>query len=220
MSERRAESTREPDAPAGRGLFVTFEGGDGSGKTTQVDLLKQWLEARGHSVRTTREPGGTELGRQIRQLLLHGGDVAPRAEALLYAADRAHHVATLIRPALERGEVVIADRYIDSSIAYQGAARSLGKDEIRELSLWATGGLMPDVTVLLDLPVGEAGARLGASQDRIESAGQAFHEAVRREYLELARLDPGRWLVVDARAGAQEIAGRVREFVGHRLGRR
>ena len=144
------------------GLFVTFEGGDGAGKTTQVRLLAEWLRERGHGVVETREPGGTELGRHIRRLLLHGGEVSPRAEALLYAADRAHDVATVIRPALDRGDVVVADRYVDSSVAYQGAARSLGKDEVRELSMWATESLIPDLTVFLDLPTGTSPGAWGA----------------------------------------------------------
>ena len=133
------------------GLFITLEGGDGSGKTTQASLLRDWLESEGRIVVRTREPGGTEVGVLIRDIVLHHrGEVSPRAEALLYAADRAHHIATVVRPALARGEVVIQDRYLDSSVAYQGAGRVLGRDEIRDLSLWATGGLLPDLTVLLE----------------------------------------------------------------------
>ena len=199
------------------GLFVTFEGGDGAGKTTQVRLLAEWLRERGHGVVETREPGGTELGRHIRRLLLHGGEVSPRAEALLYAADRAHDVATVIRPALDRGDVVVADRYVDSSVAYQGAARSLGKDEVRELSMWATESLIPDLTVFLDLPTGDIAGRLGGTADRIEAAGPEFHEAVRREYRAFAEAEPERWFVVDARKGIDEIAGIVRERVAARL---
>ncbi|MFC2802116.1 MAG: dTMP kinase [Peptidiphaga sp.] len=199
------------------GLFVTFEGGDGAGKTTQVRLLAEWLRERGHGVVETREPGGTELGCHIRRLLLHGGEVSPRAEALLYAADRAHDVATVIRPALDRGDVVVADRYVDSSVAYQGAARSLGNDEVRELSMWATESLIPDLTVFLDLPTGDIAGRLGGTADRIEAAGPEFHEAVRREYRAFAEAEPERWLVVDARKGIDEIAGIVRERVAARL---
>lgn len=191
------------------GLFITFEGGDGVGKTTQISGLARRLEGEGREVLVTREPGGTELGLAIRELLLHGGDVAPRAEALLYAADRAHHVATRIRPALERGAVVLSDRYFDSSVAYQGAARSLGKDEVRELSLWATGGLLPDLTILLDAPVQVGASRLGPVRDRLEAAGQDFHEAVRCEFLELARAEPRRWRVLDASASVEEVARRV-----------
>ncbi|WP_394279225.1 dTMP kinase, partial [Microbacterium sp.] len=147
-----------------RGLWVTLEGGDGSGKTTQATLLEEWLRERGRSVVRTREPGGTDVGVLIRDIVLHHrGDIAPRAEALLYAADRAHHVATLVRPALERGEVVIQDRYLDSSVAYQGAGRVLDGGEVRDLSLWGTEGALPDVTVLLDLDPAAARRRLDAA---------------------------------------------------------
>ena len=155
-------------AQAGRGLFITFEGGDGTGKSTQIQRVRQWFEERGQQVVVTREPGGTELGTTLRQLVQNGPeDVDPRTEALLYAADRAYHVATLIRPALERGEIVLADRYIDSSLAYQGAARSLGVDEIRSLSMWATESLLPDLTLLIDVPPEVAARRRGGEPDRI-----------------------------------------------------
>ena len=131
------------------GLFISFEGGDGSGKSTQVDLLAKALADAGRDVVVTREPGGTAMGAEIRNLLLHGDDMGPRAEALLYAADRSHHVQSKIRPALERGAVVVTDRFLDSSVAYQGAARELGTEEVRDLSLWAVGGLLPDITFLL-----------------------------------------------------------------------
>lgn len=196
-----------------RGRFITFEGGDGVGKSTQITLLADFLRENGHEVVVTREPGGTELGRQIRQLLLHGGEVKPRAEALLYAADRAHHVDTLIRPALERGAIVLCDRYLDSSVAYQGAGRVLGAQEIRELSLWATDNLLPDVTFLLDMPVEASAARVGGEQDRIESAGRDFHEAVRAQFLELAAKEPERWRVLDATADIDTIASQIREQV-------
>lgn len=195
------------------GLFITFEGGDGSGKTTQLRLLAEHLRGCGRDVVATREPGGTDLGREIRKLILHGGEVCPKAEALLYAADRAHHIATVVRPALERGAVVLADRYLDSSVAYQGVARQLGLDEVRELSLWATDGLMPQVTVLLDVPVAVGASRVGGTRDRIESAGTEFHEAVRAEYLKLAAGDPRRWRVIDASGGAGAVARQVREAI-------
>ena len=135
-----------------RGIFITFEGGDGAGKTTQMKLLGEFLQANGHAVTVTREPGGTPLGGQIRELVLHSREhIAPRAEALLYAADRAHNVATVVRPALERGDFVLQDRYFDSSVAYQGSGRVLGAEEIKQISLWAADGLVPDLTVLLDL---------------------------------------------------------------------
>lgn len=138
-------------AHAPTGLFVSFEGVDGAGKTTQVERLRTYLTERGRTVVVTREPGGTELGVQLRQILLHGGDIAPRAEALLFAADRAQHVAQVITPALERGAVVITDRYLDSSLAYQAGGRELTAGDVRDLSMWATGGLLPRRTYLLDI---------------------------------------------------------------------
>lgn len=195
------------------GRFITFEGGDGVGKSTHISLLADFLRARGYEVVVSREPGGTSLGNQIRELLLHGGDVSPRAEALLYAADRAHHADTVIRPALERGAIVLCDRYLDSSIAYQGAARALGKEEIRDLSLWATENLLPDMTFLLDLPVESAQKRIVGESDRIESAGTAFHEAVRAEFLALAAAEPQRWRVLDVREDIETVSAQVREHV-------
>ena len=199
------------------GLFITLEGGDGSGKTTQASLLRDWLESEGRIVVRTREPGGTEVGVLIRDIVLHHrGEVSPRAEALLYAADRAHHIATVVRPALERGEVIIQDRYLDSSVAYQGAGRVLGRDEIRDLSLWATEGLLPDLTVLLDLDPATARARLDAADkpfDRLEAERDEFHARVRAEYLALAAAEPERFLVLDASRAADEIAEAVRARV-------
>ncbi|GAA1465340.1 dTMP kinase [Microbacterium thalassium] len=199
------------------GLFVTFEGGDGAGKTTQAALLDAWLAEQGRTVVRTREPGGTEVGVLIRDIVLHHrGDVAPRAEALLYAADRAHHIATVVRPALDRGDVVIQDRYLDSSVAYQGAGRVLGRDEVRDLSLWATEGLLPDLTVLLDLAPDAARARLDADDkpfDRLEAEKDAFHARVRAEFLELAANEPDRFLVLDAAQAPEALAAAVRERV-------
>lgn len=204
------------------GLFITFEGGDGSGKSTQSRLLADWLAAD-REVVFTREPGGTEVGLEIRQILLHtDAHIAERAEALLYAADRAHHIATVVRPALERGAVVLQDRYLDSSIAYQGEGRALEPDDIRDLSLWAAEGLMPHLTVLIDLPSEVGRQRLAARDarpDRLESAGDDFHERVRRAYLKLADADPGRFLVVDGTASVEEIQGLVRERVTTLVGR-
>src|SRR5690606_19468803 len=158
---------------AGPGLWITLEGGDGSGKTTQAELLESWLAASGHTVLRTREPGGSEVGQLIRDIVLHHrGDIAPRAEALLYAADRAHHVATVVRPALDRGEIVLQDRYLDSSVAYQGAGRVLDSAEVRDLSLWATDGALPDLTLLLDLEPAVARVRLDSADkpfDRLEA---------------------------------------------------
>lgn len=185
-----------------RGVWITFEGGDGSGKTTQAELLRDWFEQQGRRVVRTREPGGTEVGRTIREIVLHSrGELGPRAEALLFTADRAHHIDTLVAPALERGDVVIQDRYLDSSVAYQGAARALGADEVRELSMWATGGALPDVTVLLDLDPAVARRRLDADDkpfDRLESEKAEFHSRVREAFLSLAAAEPERFLVIDA----------------------
>ena len=196
------------------GLWITLEGGDGSGKTTQARLLADWLQQRGSTVLRTREPGGSEVGALIRDIVLHHrGDIAPRAEALLYAADRAHHVATVVRPALERGEVVLQDRYLDSSVAYQGAGRVLDAGEVRDLSLWATEGALPDVTVLLDLDPATARRRLDADDkpfDRLEAEKEEFHARVRSAYLELAAAEPQRFLVVDASLDPDDIAVLIR----------
>lgn len=199
------------------GLFLTFEGGDGSGKSTQSALLTEWLTARGETVVHAREPGGTELGVELREIILHRrGYIAPRAEALLYAADRAHNVATVVRPALERGQVVIQDRYLDSSVAYQGAGRVLSMPEVRDVSLWASEGLLPHLTVLLDLDPDIGRARLDASRtryDRLESETTAFHERVRSAYLELADAEPERFLVLDASLPVAELQQRIRDRV-------
>jgi dTMP kinase len=196
---------------------VTLEGGDGSGKSTQASLLEGWLAARGRTVVRTREPGGTAAGVEIREIVLHHrGDIAPRAEALLYAADRAHHVATVVRPALARGDVVIQDRYLDSSVAYQGAGRVLGATEIRDLSLWAAEGLLPDLTVLLDIDETIARTRLDSARtryDRLEAERGEFHARVRAGYLELARVEPDRFLVLDGTAPVAEIASVIRQRV-------
>jgi dTMP kinase len=196
-------------------VFITFEGIDGVGKSTQLDLLQSWLEGRGREVLRTLEPGGTELGQEIRHLLLHRkGDVAARAEALLYAADRAHHVATKIRPALADGKVVLSDRYFDSSVAYQGAARELDVTEVRNISLWAVDNLIPDLTVLLDLDAHAAILRrnkTGTEPDRLEREKVDFFERARSQYLELAK-EP-RFLVVDAILSIDEIQEQIRARV-------
>ena len=196
-------------------MFITFEGIDGVGKSTQLDLLQSWLEGRGREVVRTLEPGGTELGQEIRHLLLHRkGDVAARAEALLYAADRAHHVATKIRPALAEGKVVLSDRYFDSSVAYQGAARELDVTEVRNISLWAVDNLIPDLTVLLDLDAHAAILRrnkTGTEPDRLEREKVDFFERARSQYLELAK-EP-RFLVVDATLSIDEIQDQIKARV-------
>ncbi|TQJ49339.1 dTMP kinase [Phycicoccus sp. SLBN-51] len=191
------------------GSFIVFEGGDGAGKSTQVALLREALERAGREVTVTRQPGGTPLGQQIRDLVLHGDHVAPRAEALLFAADKAHHVETLVRPALQRGEVVISDRYTDSSVAYQGAGRELGAQEVHDLNMWAVEDLVPDLTVVVDISAEEGRRRRGAVHDRLESEEDAFHEAIRQHFLAMARGNPGRYLVVDGTLPPEQIHAEV-----------
>lgn len=242
------------------GLFISFEGVDGVGKTTQVERLRDYLRGRGLIVRTTREPGGTPLGVALRRLLLEGvmdqsegsaqggvqssaqnnaqgstqndaqggvqnsahndtqgaarpADIAPRAEALIFAADRAQHVAEVIRPALRRGEVVVTDRYIDSSLAYQAGGRELTADEVRSLSMWATGDLLPDRTYLLDMDPRRSHARLDHSEDRMESAGDDFQRRTRRAFLDLAAADPARFVVVDAAGSVDDVWRTIRADV-------
>ena len=189
-----------------QGIFIAFEGGEGTGKSTQSKLLAQWLEKEGETVLLSREPGGTELGKDLRKILLghETGDISPRAEALLYAADRAHHVYSVIRPALDRGEVVISDRYFDSSAAYQGAGRVLNPTEVARISRWATESLYPTLTILIDLPA-EIGLGRLQSRDRLEAESNDFHERVRQEYLQMAMMDPERYFVVDGTQSVEEI---------------
>lgn len=192
---------RGPDetagGPAGGGWFVAFEGGDGAGKSTQVRLLAAALEAAGREVLQTRQPGGTPLGQHLRDLVLHGGHVSPRAEALIFAADKAQHVDLLIRPALAAGQVVISDRYTDSAVAYQGAGRHLGAVEVHDLQMWAVEGLVPDLTVVVDISAAQGRARRGEVHDRLEAEQDTFHEAIRQHYLAMAEGHPDRYLVVD-----------------------
>ena len=195
-------------------MFITLKGLDGSGKTTQATLLGARLEAEGTEVVLTREPGGTPLGEEIRTLLLHGGEVAPWAEAALYAASRAQHVEQLIRPALTRGATVICDRYIDSSVAYQGIARGLGLERVLDLNLAAVGDLMPDCTILLEIGVSEAATRMGTELDRIEREGDSFRGRVAAAYRDLAERFPARYVTVAGAASpeaiAEEIHGAIR----------
>lgn len=207
-----------------RGLFISLEGIDGVGKSTQSDLLEEYLRELGQPVVRTFEPGGTELGQEIRHLLLHRkGDVAPRSEALLYAADRAHHVATKVRPALERGEAVITDRYLDSSVAYQGVGRELNAEDVRAISMFAVENLLPDLTILLDLEAGSAMARrskTGAEPDRLEREKVEFFEAVRQAYLAMAKAEPQRWLIVDASQTVDQMQAQIRARIDQILASR
>jgi dTMP kinase len=189
-----------------KGTFIAFEGGEGTGKSTQSKLLAKWLEQEGETVVLSREPGGTELGKDLRKILLghETGVISPRAEALLYAADRAHHVFSVIRPGLDRGDVVISDRYFDSSAAYQGAGRVLNPSEVARISRWATESLYPTLTILIDVPAVIGLARL-KSLDRLEAEPREFHERVRQEFLQIALMDPERYLVVDGTQTVEEI---------------
>jgi dTMP kinase len=194
------------------GWFIAFEGGEGAGKSTQEALLADSLRLAGRSVVRTREPGGTPAGEAIRHVLLSPDfdGLDARAEALLFAAARGEHVAHVVRPALERGDVVICDRYLDSSVAYQGVGRDLGVDRVRDLSLWATGGLLPDLTVLLDVdPI--VGLARFAGRDRLEAESIDYHRAVRQGFLDLAAAEPERYLVVDAADPATVIADAIRQ---------
>ena len=205
---------RTASTPPLPGVLVAFEGGEGGGKSTQIDLAQAWLRERGHDVLCTREPGSTALGARLRDLLLDpAGQPSARAEALLYAADRAQHVDTVVRPALERGVVVLTDRYVDSSLAYQGAGRELAGDEVARLSQWATGGLRPDLVVLLDVDPAVGLRRAGDAPDRIESESLDFHRRVRQRFLSLAEDDSGRYLVVDASLPPEEVHSAVRRRV-------
>jgi dTMP kinase len=198
-----------------QGVFIAFEGGEGTGKSTQSKLLKKWLEKEGEEVVLSREPGGTDLGQGLRKILLghETGAISPRAEALLYAADRAHHVFSLIRPALDRGDVVITDRYFDSSIAYQGAGRVLQPNEVARISRWATESLFPTLTIIIDMPADIGLGRL-KSRDRLEAEPLAFHERVRNEFLQIAAMDPERYLIVDGLQAIDDIHEQIISRVG------
>lgn len=204
------------------GLFIAFEGGDGAGKSTQAGLLAAALQERGLEVLRTREPGGTTIGEKLRSLVLdHGqGEIDPRTEALIFAASRAAHVHQAILPALSRGAVVVCDRYIDSSVAYQGAGRGLGADSVLKVNLWAVEGLRPDLTVLLDVePVEGRGRRVqNGAEDRLESEPDAFHSLIRGAFLDRAAADPAQYLVLPARQPVEELATAILADVEERLG--
>lgn len=197
-----------------RGVFVCFEGGEGSGKSTQSRLLADRLVAMGHVVRLTFEPGDTPVGAELRRIVLSPdtGELSDRTEVLLYAADKAEHVDTVVVPALERGEVVITDRYVDSTLAYQGAGRALVMREVEEVARWATRDVRPHLTVLLDVDPREGLGRFDG-RDRIEAEGLEFHDRARQAFLDLAAADPDHYLVLDGRGGRDEIAARILERV-------
>ncbi|MER5628596.1 dTMP kinase [Streptosporangium sp. NPDC002544] len=219
IAAARGERFTPESVEQARGMFIAFEGGEGSGKTTQSRLLAIWLRDQGFDVVQTREPGSTKVGMRLRAILLdavHQG-LSARSEALLYAADRAEHVEKVIHPALQRGSMVISDRYVDSSLAYQGAGRALDIEDVKRINGWATGGLVPDLTVLIDTPPSVGLARLGGAADRIESEPLEFHERVRREFRALAAAEPDRYLVVDGTLTQERISSliydRVREIM-------
>lgn len=201
------------------GLFVCFEGGEGAGKSTQSSLLRDWLVERGHSVLLTFEPGDTGVGKELRRIVLDPatGELSDRTEALLYAADKAEHVDHVVLPALARGDVVITDRYVDSTLAYQGAGRTLDVAEVESVARWATGDLRPHLTVVLDLAP-EAGLGRFDERDRIEGQSLEFHQRVRQGFLDLAAADPDHYVVLDARAAIDEIALAIQERVAPLLG--
>jgi dTMP kinase len=194
------------------GCFVALEGGEGAGKSTQAGRLLAWLGSERHDVVLTHEPGDTEVGRRVRHIVLDPatGEMSPRTETLLYAADKAEHVERVVLPALARGAVVVTDRYVDSTIAYQGGGRELSADDVERVARWATRDVRPDLTVLLDLPPGEGLTRFD-TRDRIEGESAEFHDRVRAAFLRLADADPDHYLVLDARLSPDEIAGRIRE---------
>lgn len=204
-----------------QGLFVCFEGGDGAGKSTQSRLLRDWLVERGQTVLLTFEPGDTRVGQELRRIVLDPatGHLSDRTEALLYIADKAEHVDHVVLPALARGEVVITDRYVDSTLAYQGAGRTLDVAEVEAVARWATADLRPHLTVVLDLAP-EAGLGRFDGRDRIEGQSLEFHQRVRQGFLDLAAADPGHYVVLDARAPIEEIAAHIRERIEPLLGER
>lgn len=198
-----------------KGLFITFEGGDGCGKTTQIKLLDEYLRSKGYKTLLTREPGSKGLGVKLREILLnYDGEVSPNAESFLFLADRAQHVDCIIKPALEEGVVVLCDRHTDSTVAYQGYGRGLDLVQIHRLNNIATSGLKPDLTIVLDVDVETSQKRVGTEKDRMESAGIEFFERVRKGFLEIAKQEPERVKVVDSTQSIEEIHREILELVG------
>lgn len=219
MAPPRVYDVTSPGRYSTTGVFVCFEGGEGAGKSTQSRALRDWLEQEGYAALLTFEPGDTAVGRKIREIVLDPatGDLSHRTEALLYAADKAEHIDTVVTPALQRGEVVITDRYVDSALAYQGAGRDLIVDEVEQVNRWATHDLRPHLTVVLDLEP-QAGLGRFAERDRIEGESAEFHQRVREAFREMAAANPDHYLVLDARRPVEEIAAAVRERVVPLLG--
>ena len=198
-----------------KGLFITFEGGDGCGKTTQIKLLDEYLRNKGYKTLLTREPGSKGLGIKLREILLnYDGEVSPVCESFLFLADRAQHVDCIIKPALEEGVIVLCDRHTDSTVAYQGYGRGLDLEQIYQLNKIATSELKPDLTVVLDVDVETSQARVGSEKDRMESAGLEFFERVRQGYLDIAKQEPERVKVVDSKQTIEEIHKQILELVG------
>ena len=197
-----------------KGLFVTFEGGDGCGKTTQLNLVEKYLSEQGQNIIKTREPGSIGLGQKLREVLLHyDGDVASTAEAFLFLADRAQHIEKLVLPAIEEGKIVLCDRHTDSTIAYQGYGRGENIEQIKMLNNLATQGLKPDLTLIFDVSEEIAQTRVGAEKDRMESAGNEFHKRVRNGYLEIAKQEPSRVKVIDANLSIEEVFLQVKKYI-------
>ena len=197
-----------------KGLFVTFEGTDGCGKTTQIELLKTYLENKGYTVLLTREPGAKGLGTKLREILLnYEGEVSPNCESFLFLADRAQHIDTIIKPAIERGEIVLCDRHTDSTVAYQGYGRGLDLNQINMLNTIATSGFKPDITFVFDIDIETAQKRVGKTKDRMESAGVEFFKKVRQGYLDIAKSEPERVKVLDATQTIEDISNQVKKYI-------
>ena len=196
-----------------KGLFITFEGGDGCGKTTQIKLLDEYLRNKGYKTLLTREPGSKGLGVKLREILLnYDGEVSPTCESFLFLADRAQHVDCIVKPALDDGVIVLCDRHTDSTVAYQGYGRGLDLEEIHHLNKLATSGLKPDLTIVLDVDVETSQARVGGEKDRMESAGQEFFERVRKGFLEIAKSEPDRVKVIDSKQTIEDIHKQILEL--------
>ena len=197
-----------------RGKFITFEGGDGCGKTTQINLLDEYLRGKGYETLITREPGAKGLGTKLREILLnYDGEVSSRCESFLFLADRAQHVDCIIKPALENGVIILCDRHADSTIAYQGYGRGVNLDELKNLNNLATSGLKPDLTIVLDVDVETSMARVGKEKDRMESAGREFFERVRNGFLEIAKQEPERVKVISSSDTIENIHNKIKELV-------